>query len=203
MIGRRRWAACRLGVGLAGLAMTGRAVRHDGIGPGEASVFHAVNDLPDRLYPPGWLVMQAGNALAPLLVGAVTWCTGRRQPAARLVVSGLSTWALAKAVKRVYRRPRPRGLLAEVRFRGPEPSGLGYVSGHAGIAVAIGMALYPELGPVGRVVTAAAAPTVGLCRIYVGAHLPLDVLGGAALGLAVDAVVSQLLEDRPRSTGDR
>jgi undecaprenyl-diphosphatase len=77
------------------------------------------------------------------------------------------------------------------------------VSGHAGIAVAIGMALYPELGPVGRVVTAAAAPTVGLCRIYVGAHLPLDVLGGAALGLAVDAVVSQLLEDRPRSTGDR
>jgi len=27
---------------------------------------------------------------------------------------------------------------------------------------------------------------VGLTRVYVGAHLPLDVAGGAALGLAVE-----------------
>jgi undecaprenyl-diphosphatase len=39
----------------------------------------------------------------------------------------------------------------------------------------------------------AAAPTIGLCRIYVGAHLPLDVAGGAAMGLAVEALVERLL----------
>jgi len=32
-------------------------------------------------------------------------------------------------------------------------------------------------------------PIVGLSRIYVGAHLPYDVAGGAGLGLAVEAAV--------------
>ena len=196
MTGSQRWASCRLCLGLAGLAMLGRVIRDDRIGPIETLVFRTVNDLPDRLYPPGWLVMQAGNAWAGPVAGAIAWRAGRRQLAARLVLSGLSTWALAKVVKRIYHRPRPHGLLADVRFRGPEPSGLGYVSGHAGIAVAIGTALLPEFGTAGRVVTATVAPTVGLCRIYVGAHLPLDVLGGAVLGLAVDAAASQLLQAR-------
>jgi membrane-associated phospholipid phosphatase len=34
------------------------------------------------------------------------------------------------------------------------------------------------------------ASVVGLSRIYVGAHLPLDVAGGAALGLLVDGARS-------------
>ena len=33
------------------------------------------------------------------------------------------------------------------------------------------------------------AVLVGLLRIYVGAHLPLDILGGAALGLAAGGAV--------------
>jgi undecaprenyl-diphosphatase len=39
-----------------------------------------------------------------------------------------------------------------------------------------------------------AVPGVGLCRIYVGAHLPLDVVGGAAMGLAVDAAVQSVTD---------
>jgi len=35
-----------------------------------------------------------------------------------------------------------------------------------------------------------AVPLVGLARLYVGAHLPLDMAGGAGLGLAVEALVS-------------
>jgi glycosyltransferase 2 family protein len=34
---------------------------------------------------------------------------------------------------------------------------------------------------------------VSLGRVYVGAHLPLDVLGGAALGVATGALVHVLL----------
>ena len=37
---------------------------------------------------------------------------------------------------------------------------------------------------------------VGLTRVYVGAHLPLDIAGGAALGLAVEATAELILAGR-------
>jgi undecaprenyl-diphosphatase len=40
---------------------------------------------------------------------------------------------------------------------------------------------------------------VGLARVYVGAHLPLDVLGGAALGLVTGAVGRMAFEAPGRS----
>jgi len=35
--------------------------------------------------------------------------------------------------------------------------------------------------------------------MYVGAHLPLDVVGGAALGLSIDAVIALVLQQGHRS----
>jgi membrane-associated phospholipid phosphatase len=113
--------------------------------------------------------------------------------AARLALGGVGSWALSKVIKRLYRRPRPNALLNQTRTRGKDATGLGYVSGHAGVAVALGVAAYPELGRAARLATLVAVPTVGLCRIYVGAHLPLDVIGGAAMGLAVDAAVARAI----------
>jgi glycosyltransferase 2 family protein len=185
----------RLTLGLAGLVVSGLAVDEHRIGPVETAVFRAANGLPDRLYRPGWVLMQGGNVNAAPVAGLVALCAGRRRLALRLVLSGLTTWTLAKVLKRLYHRPRPARLVQEVRLRGPEPSGMGYVSGHAGIAVGIGVAVLPRLRPAARVAVAVAVPTVGLCRMYVGAHLPLDVVGGTALGLAVDAVVSRALRE--------
>jgi len=180
----------RLTAGTAALLVTALAARRHQVGPGEAAAFRAVNDLPGWLYPPAWTVMQLGAlGAAPAAAGAAL-LAGDRELAGRLLAGGTSAWALSKVVKRLVRRPRPAGLLAGTRRRGPEPAGLGYLSGHAGVAVALGTAAYPRLGPGGRALTLAAVPVVGLTRIYVGAHLPLDVAGGAALGLAIDAALS-------------
>jgi undecaprenyl-diphosphatase len=187
----------RFAVGVSGLVLSGLAVHDHGIGPVEAALFRAVNRLPDSLYRPGWLVMQGGNVAAAPLAGALALYRGCPRLAARLTLTGLITWSLAKLIKRSYRRPRPARLMTDVHCRGKEPSGLGYVSGHAGIAAGIGVAVIPELRTPARIVAAVAVPVVGLCRIYVGAHLPLDVIGGAALGLAVDAAVSRALPDDP------
>jgi hypothetical protein len=76
------------------------------------------------------------------------------------------------------------------RTRGRDASGLGYPSGHAGMAVALGTAVFLRLSPSGRAAVVAAVPIVGLSRVYVGAHLRLDIADGAALGLAAVAAVA-------------
>jgi undecaprenyl-diphosphatase len=140
--------------------------------------------------------MQLGTlGAAPAAAGAA-WLAGDRELAGRLLAGGAGAWALSKLVKRIARRPRPADLLPGTRCRGREAAGLGYLSGHAGVAVALGAAALPRLGPAGRALTLSAVPLVGLTRIYVGAHLPLDVAGGAAMGLAIEAAVTLLSAGR-------
>ena len=180
----------RLGIGTAALLVTALAVRRDRVSPDEARVFGAVNGLPDALHAPAWAIMQLGTLGAAPAAAGVAWLADEGDLAGRLLAGGTATWALSKLVKQMVRRPRPAALLAGTRCRGRDAAGLGYLSGHAGVAVALGAAALPRLGPAGRALTVTAIPVVGLTRVYVGAHLPLDIAGGAALGLAVEALVS-------------
>jgi len=180
----------RLGLGTAAVLVTALPARRDQVGHCEARAFRAVNGLPGSLYGPVWIIMQLGTlGAAPAAAGAALLAHDR-ELAGRLLAAGTGTWALSKLVKQMVRRPRPAALVSGARTRGRDASGLGYLSGHAGVAVALGTAAFPRLGPSGRAAVAAAVPIVGLSRIYVGAHLPLDVAGGAGLGLAVDAAVA-------------
>ena len=66
------------------------------------------------------------------------------------------------------------------------------MSGHAAVAMASAGIIHRY---VSRRLGAAAYGIVGFSRIYAGAHLPIDVLGGAALGILVSEciIASKLL----------
>lgn len=176
----------RVLAGLAGLAVSAAPLHRNRIGRREQRAFRLVNDLPDSLFRPAWTVMQLGALGAAPVAAGVALTAGDRQLAARLATGGTVAWALAKVVKVLVRRGRPSVFLPSVRCRGQEASGLGYLSGHAAVSMTLAVAAAPHLRPGGRWIALAAAPLVGLSRVYVGAHLPLDIVGGAALGVLVD-----------------
>ena len=95
----------RLGTGAAALLVTAMAVHRDHVGPAEDAVFRAVNDLPDSLYLPAWVVMQLGALGAAPAAAGVAWLAADGELAARLLASGTATWALSKLVKQIVRRP--------------------------------------------------------------------------------------------------
>ena len=183
----------RLLAGLAILLVCTATVRPDDVGVLETDLFRLANDLPDALFPAFWVVMQAGNVLAVGVAAAVVAATRRFWLAANLAITGIGVWLAARWIKDQVGRGRPADLLSDVHLRGHHDSGLGFVSGHAAVAVAIATMIVPYLGRRARWVAVAVAVGVCLSRMYVGAHLPLDVVGGAALGWAAGSLVHLLL----------
>jgi len=183
----------RLLAGVAILVACTAVVRPDHIGVLETDVFRLVNDLPTALFPLFWVVMQAGNVLAVGVAAVVVAATRRFWLAANLAITGVGVWLAARLIKDLVGRGRPVDLLDGVHIRGGQDGGLGFVSGHAAVAVAIATLITPYLGRRARWIFWAVAFGVCLSRMYVGAHLPLDVVGGAALGWAAGALVHLLL----------
>jgi undecaprenyl-diphosphatase len=165
---------------------------HDISGP-ETAVFHGLNGSAVLPFAIIWPVMQLGNFLAVPVAAVVAAAFRRWRMAVGLLVAGGAVYLLAKVVKRIVVRGRPDSLLADVVIRGQRAGGLGFVSGHAAVVTALLVVAWPWLGRPARIVGAVLAVAVCLARVHVGAHLPLDVVGGAALGLAAGGVVRLVL----------
>jgi membrane-associated phospholipid phosphatase len=162
----------------------------------ETAVFRGLNGTTVLPFVLVWPVMQLGNVLVVPASVLVAAAFRRWRLAAELLIAGTVTYLGAKVVKGIWPRGRPDGLLADVVIRGAEAHGRGFVSGHAATLTALAAVAWPWLGRRGRIAVAVLVVVVCLARVYVGAHLPLDVVGGAALGLAVAGVV-RLLFGRP------
>jgi uncharacterized membrane protein YbhN (UPF0104 family)/membrane-associated phospholipid phosphatase/tRNA A-37 threonylcarbamoyl transferase component Bud32 len=168
------------------------AARRRGLSRLEVDTFRLVNDLPAALERPLVVVMQAGS-LAAVPATALLALVARRPRLARdLMTGGGLAWLLAKVAKAVVGRGRPGSLLDQVLLRGATEAGLGFPSGHVAVAAALATAAAPHLGRTARRTVWAVVAMVAVARIYVGAHLPVDVVGGAALGWLAGALVHLL-----------
>jgi undecaprenyl-diphosphatase len=185
--------AVRLVVALLLLGLTAIPVDRSDVPILEEDAFWLLNDLPAALFPVIWLPMQAGSVGAVGLFTGLALLARRRLLAVELAVAGTLAWGLAKLVKLFFERPRPGVLFPEATLHGDVVTGLGYLSGHAAIAATLATVAGPWLPRRLRRAAWALALLVGASRIYVGAHLPLDVLGGYALGWAIGACVHLLL----------
>jgi membrane-associated phospholipid phosphatase len=157
-----------------------------GVPAWDAALFRRLNELPDSLAPIVWVPMQAGALAAPLTVAAYLLTRRRRRDACRIGTTGAAAWALAKVVKTQIDRGRPGVHIEQTTLRiGSADHGLGYPSGHAAVSVALAIGLTRHASRSRRLAGVAVVSTVGASRVYVGAHYPLDVIGGFAMGVAI------------------
>lgn len=160
----------------------------------ERTLFQAGNQAPSWLYRPLWLVMQLGNVGVALGVALVALVATRRwRPPVAVLIATLVSWQLAKYVKQVVGRGRPTALLPDVVLPGLDESGLGFVSGHSAVAFSLATVLAPYVPRRWRWLPYVIAAVVAVARVHVGVHLPLDVVGGAALGIGIGALVNLTL----------
>jgi undecaprenyl-diphosphatase len=156
----------------------------------EKDAFETINTLPDWLNPPVQAVMQLGNMIAVPVIALLAFLVWRRwRVAIDLTISGTAAWLLARVMKNGVGRGRPGDLLEDVILRDAPSHGLGFVSGHTAVAAALATVFAAYLGARATIVAIVLAALVGFGRIYVGAHLPLDVVGGALMGWAIGSLI--------------
>jgi glycosyltransferase 2 family protein len=200
MRARRGRDAVGLCAGVAVLAVSG-AIARRGVSPTELNVFRSANGLPDAAFPAIWAPMQYGTFGTVPALSIVAVLRGRRQLGAAIAVGGASAWLLAKVAKPVVGRGRPASTVPDVVIRGTEEGDLGFPSGHAAVSAALTTVIRPYLAGTWKEVPSALSAIVPFARMYVGAHLPLDAVGGSALGVAVGCAVNLALgvpRDRSR-----
>jgi undecaprenyl-diphosphatase len=137
----------------------------------------------------------------PLLVGAGWFADVRCRRVFPLVglaatVSFFAASALNALIKGVVERSRPPAAIDLQALIGV-PGSSSFPSGHAMTAFAAAGAI-AVLAPRLRVPALALAALVAFSRVYLGVHFWLDVLAGAALGLAIGFAVARLFRSRLR-----
>ena len=134
--------------------------------------------------------------LAVLAIALVAWIMATAHGSARwevlraMVLGVALSELVTQVLKRVADQPRPTASIPGLDVHGypKDPFGNAYPSAHTSVAVGLVAALWPWLTRPQRVVGVVVALLVALNRLYIGAHWPVDVVGGAAIGLLSGAL---------------
>ncbi len=133
------------------------------------------------------LLTRSGDARVYLAAALLGWLIGPDAGEALIgcaIAAGLAAGA-GYIPKRLVARPRPARMQPGLHPLLSHPDAWSFPSSHTASAFAVAIACASGMGPIAGVIAVAWATLVGISRIYVGAHYPLDVTMGALLGSAV------------------
>jgi glycosyltransferase 2 family protein len=157
----------------------------------EYTWFHLFNDWPESLYRTMVIITFFGSVWAAAIGVAAAFFARYYRLAGRLALSILAVYGLTAFAKHFIGRERPAGLMDDAQVRVLETA-MGFPSAHAAVATVLMLTLLPYLRGLWRWIVPIAIAAVAISRLYLGVHVPLDVIGGVAVGVAVVAAIRVL-----------
>ena len=148
-------------------------------------IFNAINGLAGTSSILDWTGIITTTFGVPLL-GLLILFTRKQSVVLKGLVSFLLSSGIELGIKAIWRIPRPdvNALVTATNSSFP--------SGHSANAFALAMTLYFYNKKIG-VPALIFAAIIGVSRIFVGAHWPIDVAAGIIIGISVAYGVDRLL----------
>jgi undecaprenyl-diphosphatase len=161
----------------------------------DARLYLSINNLPHT----GWLDSLVW-VLTQVTIGGWVWVVGTllaylvRVPRSWEAVERLlpavvgATWLVEYPIKAYFRRRRPFVEIVRALVIGKKPGSWSFPSGHTASSFACAWVL-STIWPRKAAWFMALASSVGLSRVYAGAHYPGDVASGAFAGVVISEVI--------------
>lgn len=156
--------------------------RPENISYAELSLFNYFYELPKLFFWPLLVITQLGSMIVLLVIAAAFLIRKRFHIGLRLLLTGSLAYLLSGVAKDLWGRGRPFDLLDNITSLDLVVRGSGFPSGHVALATALALTLGHYLPKKYYWLVFFIIGGVSLSRIYLGVHLPLDLLGGFAIG---------------------
>lgn len=144
-------------------------------------------------------ITHLGDPASWVLAGLVLGFSGGVGPrlCALLGTSALLALGISQPLKRICRRERPSRGIGGFAALVESPDVFSFPSGHTSVAFAIAAAFAGQaVGPLCTFLLVLALG-IGVSRVYLGAHYPLDVAAGALVGTACGTAARLLVVEYP------